>query len=616
MHYLEAELKRRVRGSDELFDFLHEGATDGLWFWDLEQPEHEWMSPGFWRLLGCDPSQKEHLAQEWIDLVHPDDLRLVVHDFRLHCEDPSRPYDQVVRYRHVDGSTVWVRCRGIAIRDEEGRPIRMLGVHSDMTQVMRANEQIRALITANADGVLVLDAEGLVRFANPAAEELLQRSAFLLVGEPLPFARGEGPRVELSGPEGGVRSLDLRENELTWEGGPATLLTLRDVSDQLLLEARLRQAERLEALGTLSGGIAHDFNNVLTVIIGNAEILLDELPPTGKPRERAKVLLLAAQRSTELTKRLLAFGRRQALRPQVVNVAQVLAECQSLFGTLLGEDVETHLELYGEPLNAQIDANELQQALVNLASNANHAMPRGGRLLLQARPTRPAERAELGGEFVVVEVGDTGVGMAPEVAERVFEPFFTTRAAGVGTGLGLSSVHGFVKQSGGHISCESVEGRGTTMRLFLPASEAPSAAAPAPRGGVSLGRERILVVEDEAHLRNFLRETLARAGYRVVEAKDGREALELAQRDPAGFDALVTDLAMPKLGGAELANALREARPGLPCVFMSGYPPGSVRSRPNDCFLQKPFRGGELRRELRQLLDGSERAAADLAQVA
>ncbi|HBP19512.1 MAG TPA: hypothetical protein DEA08_17195 [Planctomycetes bacterium] len=615
MHYLEAELKRRVRGSDELFDFLHEGATDGLWFWDLEQPEHEWMSPGFWRLLGCDPARKEHLAKEWIDLVHPDDLRLAVHNFRLHCEDPSRPYDQVVRYTHQDGSTVWVRCRGIAIRDEEGRAIRMLGVHSDMTQVMRAHEQVRALISANADGMLVLDEAGKIRFANPAAEEALGQPAFSLIGEPLPFERGEDQRVELVGPEGAPRALDLRENALTWRGRPATLLTLRDVSDQLLLEARLRKAERLEALGTLSGGIAHDFNNMLTVIIGNTEILLDELAPGSKQRERAQVLLLAGQRSAELTKRLLAFGRRQSLRPRAVDVGEVLAECQSLCKTLLGEDVETQLELSGEPLSARIDASELQHALVNLASNANHAMPRGGRLLLQARPSRPEEAAELGGDYVVVEVSDTGVGMAPEVRERVFEPFFTTRAAGVGTGLGLSSVHGFVKQSGGHIGCESEEGQGTTIRLYLPAYTAASSAAPAPAQQVSPGpgRERILVVEDDENLREFLRESLARAGYRVTSACDGQEALELEQREPGGFDALVTDLAMPRLGGEELASKLREVRPSLPCLFTSGHAAEDAQAGSSDCFLQKPFRGGELRRQLRELLD---RAEARLSQVA
>ncbi|MFN4211583.1 MAG: PAS domain-containing protein, partial [Devosia sp.] len=354
--------------------------------------------------------------------------------------------------------------------------------------------------------------------------------------------------------------------------------SMLDVSPQRELEGRLRQAQKLEAMGQLTGGIAHDFNNLLTVILGSTELLCDELESGQQPYLLAKMIATAAQRGADLTSRLLAFGRKQPLQPRLLDLGGLVAGMEAMLHRTLGEHIEIRVIRPAVPWTAEIDPALLESAILNLAINARDAMGKGGRLIIEtANATLDAERAAeediAPGQYVVLTVSDTGQGIAPDVLPKVFEPFFTTKEAGKGSGLGLSMVYGFVKQSGGHIRIRSELGHGTTVRLYFSRSLKTAQASPetTPRGAPKGGNELILVVEDDSLVRANLSRQLERLGYRVLEANAGAPALELLAAYP-DVSLLFTDIVMPgALNGAEFAKKALEIRPGLHVLFTSGY---------------------------------------------
>lgn len=381
-------------------------------------------------------------------------------------------------------------------------------------------------------------------------------------------------------------------------------------------EAALRHAQKMEAVGQLTGGVAHDFNNLLQVIGGNLQLLRRELgPEVENSQRRIKTAVAAVERGAKLASQLLAFARRQPLTPSVIQAEALLRSTEDLLRRALGDDVVILTEIAPGLWNPSVDAGQLENALLNLAVNARDAMNGSGELRIQASNVElcasAAELAEVkAGEYVCIAVSDTGAGMPPEIAERVFEPFFTTKPEGRGTGLGLSMVYGFVKQSGGHIQLDSVPGRGTTVRLLLPRSQAsdaliedpPSAAEPETRGG----GETILVVEDDAAVRETVVQVLRSLGYQVIEALDQERALDYA-RSGAPIDILFTDVAMPGgLRGPELARQLRRIRPEIRVLFTSGYAGDELvhhgRLDPGVHLLSKPYGTEELDAKLRQLL--------------
>jgi len=390
-----------------------------------------------------------------------------------------------------------------------------------------------------------------------------------------------------------------------------------DLSERVALEERLRRSEQLEALGQLTGGVAHDFNNLLTVVLGHAELLADGLAQGSSERSLALGVIEAAQRGAALTRRLLAFGRRQVLDPQPLDVNERLAAMQVLLERTLGRDVDIQIAP-GEGLwRARIDPAQLDNALLNLCVNARQAMPRGGHLTIETGNVTLDERyaASHGdveaGDYVLVAVADSGTGIEPEILERVFEPFFTTKPAGEGTGLGLAMVYGFIKQSCGHVSIYSEPGRGTTVKMYLPRWQgeagADPAAADAVRAAASGGTGTVLVVDDDAAVRAFASRTLGALGYRVLEAGGTHEALELLRSD-AAVDLLFTDvvLAGPQDGTA-LAQAARALRPGLPVLFTSGYMGRAAVSGgilpEGSHLISKPYGREALARRVREAMD-------------
>ncbi len=402
------------------------------------------------------------------------------------------------------------------------------------------------------------------------------------------------------------------------DGEPTEILgSWTDVTERVELEEKLRVAQKLEAIGRLAGGVAHDFNNMLMVISGNGEMLDRALPPDSSERALLAEIREAAERSASLTRQLLAFSRTQVLAPRVLPLAAVVTGVETMLRRLIGEDVTLFCELDPEAGHVLVDRSQLEQVIVNLAVNARDAMPRGGTLTVATSAVDLDERAcrRLGelapGTFARLEVRDTGHGMSPEVLERIFEPFFTTKPVGTGTGLGLSTVFGIVKQSGGHIEVESTEGRGATFVIYLPRVAPPALERVDEEvvAGASRGSETVLVVEDEAGVRRVVRLALEKQGYRLLVAASGREAVALAEQHSGTIELLLTDLVMPEMSGSELAGILRARRPGLAVLLMSGYVEDDfVRHgvvTEEVAFLHKPFTLAELAAKVRATLDAA-----------
>jgi signal transduction histidine kinase len=390
----------------------------------------------------------------------------------------------------------------------------------------------------------------------------------------------------------------------------------RDVTERVQLEQQLRQAQKMEAVGRLAGGIAHDFNNILTAITGYADLLLEDLGATDPRRQDADEIHKAADRAAGLTRQLLAFSRQQVLQPTVIEVNKLVGDLEKMLRRLLGEDVELTTRLAPTTGRVKADPGQLEQVIMNLAVNARDAMPTGGKLTLEtgnmdldesyATDHYPARA----GPFVMLAVSDTGIGMSEETQAHMFEPFFTTKEKGKGTGLGLATVYGIIKQSGGFIWVYSEVGHGTTFKLYLPRVEelAERAAAPAQaRARPARGTETILVVEDEAPVRNVARQVLERHGYTVLEAASAEAALDLATRYSGTIHLLLTDVVMPGLNGRELASRLADLRNDARVIFMSGYTDDAVTRHgvlePGAAYVQKPFTPDAIARKVREVLD-------------
>ncbi|MGY4237382.1 PAS domain S-box-containing protein [Bradyrhizobium sp. USDA 4449] len=386
-----------------------------------------------------------------------------------------------------------------------------------------------------------------------------------------------------------------------------------DLTAQHEAEERLRQSQKMDAIGQLTGGVAHDFNNVLTVIIGTIEIIQEGLADKPELASIAALIDDAASRGAEITSQLLTFARRQPLEPREIDVNALVLEAVKLLRPILGEHVEIVTRLADDAWPAMADPSQLSSAIVNLAVNARDAMPDGGRLTLETA-NRELDGADNGdgeaGSYVMVAVADTGHGIPAEIRDRVFEPFFTTKGVGRGTGLGLSMVYGFAKQTGGTVAIESEEGRGTVVRLLLPrsAGDATAGTGPAPAPALTHGHETILVVEDDPLVQGYVIAQLGSLGYRTLIASDGATALALVDRG-ASFDLLFTDIIMPGgMNGRELADAVRLRRPGVRVLYTSGYADNTIVHEghldPGVALLRKPYRKADLSRKIREMLGG------------
>jgi PAS domain S-box-containing protein len=593
-------------------------------------------------LLGYE--RHELLGRSFAELTHPDDREARQEDLAKLRSGVHESYEAERRYIRKDGTVVWCRVCASAIRDRSGSTVYDISQIQDISEeralresLQDSEELFRALFSESLLPKLVLDDDGLIVDCNAAHTALVGRAREELIGTPVVAVSSSHDLVqglweqliaegslrtqfEFERTDGQRREVDLLAKKDVLPG--RHLATMVDLTEQKRLEAQVRQAHKMESVGRLAGGIAHDFNNLLTAIGGYTELMLRRIPEGDPLRHDAEEIGIAAERAANLTRQLLAFSRRQVLQPRLLDLNTVVVDMENMLQRLIGEDVTLETLLEPELGAVRADPGQLEQVILNLAVNARDALPRGGTVTIETANVElrgpDAEENSCGneGDFVLLTIADDGHGMDDEVRAQLFEPFFTTKD-GQGTGLGLATVYGIVKQSGGYIWVDSEPGAGSCFRVYLPRVEAEAPVVPGPSGlGVETpqGAETILLVEDEEIVRELVKEMLTGFGYSVLEARNGREAIDVSLAHPGPIDLLVSDVIMPGMSGPEAARVVVESRPATRVLFISGYTDSAivhhgVLERGTE-FLQKPFNSQTLAQKVRAVLDGAPLAQA------
>lgn len=552
------------------------------------------------------------------------------------------------RYRKKSGEVFWAEVSAFKLRNDSGLTIGNIGVIRDISErkqtevalrgseaeYRRLSQEFNGLLDAIPDSIMLLDAELRVLWANRGAAETLAGTSQALVGRfchELKYQRDKPcqacsvlraidtrrpQHVEVGAPGG--RTWEVRTVPLMNEQGriDRVIWLMRDVTEQKKLEQQYRHAQKMESIGTMAGGIAHDFNNILTAITGFVYVALLKAGPDSAVRGPIEQIQAAAARAASLTRELLLFSRRQPADYRPLDLNVLLERTRLFLERTLGADITLSSVPHATPLPVLAEAHQLQQVLMNLAVNARDAMPEGGSFSLETSPVSlsadfvAAHRYGRPGRYVLLSVSDNGQGMDKTVQAHIFEPFFTTKPVGQGTGLGLAVVYGIIKQHGGFINVYSEPGHGTTFRIYLPLQDeaAMSLAETDPAQGAGLGgSETILVAEDDAQVRSLVAQVLSEAGYRVILAVDGPEALQKFEQHAAAIDLLLFDLIMPKMNGKEVLDSIRQQRSELPVIFVSGYAPERMKQKvdlaPNAHLLHKPMAPDALLRKVRSVLD-------------
>lgn len=593
----------------------------------------------------------EYLGMAWVQGVHGEDRQRVAETW-LEAVRKQVPFRQEFRFIRADGKTTWLLTQAVPELQQNGAVRGFVGTFTDITELKQAAESLRQsearyrfLFDRNLAGVVRMTLDGRILDCNeslaamlgfasrqellnhqtwdfhPTAEEqqgilALLRQTHRLVNHEIRLRGKDGNPVWFLG---NINLLDQDEAE------PVIFGTFTDITERKRVEDQLRQAGKMEAVGRLAGGIAHDFNNILTIIKGYSELLLARVGTAGFLHDGLDEINRAGSRAAGLTQQLLAFSRRQMIAPRLLDVNAVIADMESMMRRLIGEDVELVLELAPGLRHTKADPGQLGQVLMNLVVNARDAMPQGGRIKLQTANVDLTDvdarlRPEIiPGPYVVLTLTDTGTGMDADTMSHIFEPFFTTKALGQGTGLGLATAYGIIKQSEGYIYVFSEKGVGTTFKIYLPEANevlAPVIAAPSsmklPRGS-----ETILLVEDDPAVRSIIQSVLVEQGYSVVEAENGSVAHHICKKRTEAFDLLLTDVILPQFSGPQLAMTLTARWPSLKVLFISGYTDDDVFRRglkdPETAFLQKPFTPKALAHMVRQVLDRPANAAETCA---
>jgi PAS domain S-box-containing protein len=539
------------------------------------------------------------------------------------------------------GREIWVRAHGVAGR-QDGRVVRVLGVVQDITERTRVDDLRRlqnAALDAAANAIVITDRQGAIEWTNPAFTSLTGYAASEAIGrnprdlvksgkQSVTFYRSLWETI-LSGRTWEGETINRRKDgSLYTESQAITPITdasgaithfvaiKMDITPRLTLEGQLRQSQKMEIMGQLASAIAHDFNNLLTVINCVGELAIAEIDDDDPVRADVQEMVRAGERSAQLTRQLLAFGRRQVLQPKVIQLNTVVIDAQSLLRRLLGEEIELVFELSPDLGDVRADVGQLEQVIVNLAVNARDAMPRRGRLAIETRNVvvDNSDRIQSSapvppGRYVQLSVRDTGVGMDEATLARIFDPFFTTKPPGKGTGLGLSTVYGIVGQSDGFISVDSTLGQGTTFRILLPrlTTAQDLTVEWAPTAQPSSGSETILVVDDTPEVRTLVRRLLESGGYQVLTAATGSEAMQLLELHAGRVRLVLTDVVMPDMGGGALADRVAEAHREVRVLYMSGHTEDTVIqhgiSHSTMPFLAKPFSKTALLEKIREVLD-------------
>jgi PAS domain S-box-containing protein len=640
-----ARAEQAIHDSERSFRLLVEGVTDyAIYMLDLEGRVTSWNS-GAQQIKQF--TAAEIVGRHFREFYIPEERLDGEPERNLEAARQHGRYEAEAWRVRKDGSRFWANIVIDLIRNEQGELIGYAKITRDISERRRAEqvireaaERINTVVQTAVDGVIWIDAAGRIQLFNPACEKLFGYLADEVTGQnvkmlmPPPY-RGEHDRYldnfhrtgvrkiigigrEVTGQrkDGSTFPMDLSVGEAKQDGESIFVGIIHDLTSRKRTEEQLAQAQKMEMVGQLSGGIAHDFNNLLTVIVGNAEYLGEQLKARQDLRLLAEDIGHAGDRGAELTQRLLAFSRRQILRPVELDCNKLLDGIHKMLRRTLREDIEINTMLDPELAQAFADTAQLESAVLNLALNAQDAMAAGGRLTISTANASLDDHYQRlhpevpPGEYVMIAVTDDGEGIPNDVIDRVFEPFFTTKEVGKGSGLGLSMVYGFVKQSNGHVSIYSEPGLGTTVRMYLPQVQTKPTLSPEQvrhdEALLPTGTETVLVVEDDPFVRSYARKRLESLGYAVIAAVNGKDALEKLRAD-VRVDVLFTDIVMPGgINGWELADLAQRIRPELPVLLTSGYALETLvkhgRHREGSIVLTKPYRKADLARRLREVL--------------
>jgi two-component system cell cycle sensor histidine kinase/response regulator CckA len=551
------------------------------------------------------------------DVLRPMAERSMIYGLRRDgTEFPAEA--SISKFQAAGQNILTIRLRDITERKAAERGLR------ELAAIVESSED--AIIGENLEGIITTwNAAAQKIFGYKASEAIGRHAAMLLplesageVAENVERARGgEGFRRESVRicKEGKRIAVSLTVSPIRENGGITGISTItRDISDRKRLEDQLRQSQKMEAIGRLAGGIAHDFNNLLSVIVGYTYVLQSSLPDDETLRTSAEQVMNAADKASSLTRQLLAFSRRQVLQAEVIDLNDILTGMEKMLPRVIGEDVEVRAVRTPCIKRVKADPGQIEQVIMNLVVNARDAMPHGGKLTIETADVifnahDAAMHNVRPGNYILLAVSDTGIGMDAETRAHIFEPFFTTKEPGQGTGLGLATVYGIVNQSGGHIWVYSEPGKGTTFKIYFPATAAesePSRISHEPRFALT-GHETVLLVEDEASLRSLIEQVLGNQGYKLLVAGMGEAALDMVKRHNGPIDLLVTDVVMPKMGGRQLAEQMKTLHPEMKIIFMSGYTNNALLHNESldegALFLQKPFTPDVLLRKVREALN-------------
>ena len=628
-----------LRESEERTRLIFNTVPDSITITRVEDGRYLQVNDHFCRLTGF--TLDETIGRTVSDLkvfVNAEDRERFIREMR----EKGETNDFEIQYRKKDGSlfTTLLSARPIQYAGEDClvAVVTDITARKQMEEALRKSEEKYRLLVENANEAVLVVQEGRIKYANPKAEKIMPYSDG--DSSPPPFLKFIHPEDrekvmdqylkrmsgQMTPPVYSFRLLDHQGNilwveinavQISWEGQPAVLVFLTDITEKKQLEMQFFQAQKMEAVGRLAGGVAHDFNNLLTSILGHSDLMMMRLrsgdPLIGDINE----IIKAAKRATGLTRQLLAFSRKQIMQPKILNLNGIISDMQKMLKRLIGEDILLETLLSPDLKRVLVDPGQIDQVIMNLVVNARDAMPHGGTLTIETANTRIDEvqvRQYLGakpGAYVLLSVKDSGSGISEEVQSHIFEPFFTTKELGKGTGLGLSTVYGIVKQSNGYVWVDSRPDQGTAIKIFLPPQEGEADSDLKPeRGKVSLrGEETILLAEDNELVRGLSRSVLEHFGYRVLETEDGEEAGRMSKGYEGPIHLLLTDVVMPGISGRVLAEQLQNSRPGIKILFMSGYSEEAFQLKGMQNlgahFLQKPFTPEELGLRVREILDSA-----------
>jgi PAS domain S-box-containing protein len=635
--------EEELRASDLRYRRIVDNTSEGVWIYDASSTT-TFMNPRMASMLGW--TVEEAIGQPVVAFM--DESAREEARKRVERRKSGMSARGDFRLKRRDGSELWVSLHADPLLDQAGNIESSLVLVTDITERRRADEtrnRLASIVASSEDAIISRGMDGIIQSWNRGAEKLTLYSAEEAVGKPLAmlFAPQQAEQMDLERKkvDGGETLVQLETTCIRKDGTNVDVsltasvlkddagavlgvsLVARDISERRKAEAALRrseeqfrQAQKMEAIGSLAGGVAHDFNNLLSVILSYTRIIVDELKPSDPLAADLEEVHKAGLRATDLTRQLLAFSRQQLLQPVVLDLNQVVTGIEKMMGRLLREDIQ--LTLLTAPRIGKVlaDPGQIEQVIVNLLVNARDAMPKGGNLTIETGSvvldqTYAAEHAGVtAGPYVMIAVTDTGTGMDAATKQRIFEPFFTTKDKSKGTGLGLSTVYGIVQQSGGHIWVYTELGKGTTFKVYLPRTDraAVTHVPPPPPTSTLRGTETILLVEDEKQVRIILRTILRKHGYNVLEAENGGEAFLLCEQFSAHIHLLLTDVVMPRMSGRQLAERLAERRPDMAVLFMSGYTDDTVVFHgvleAGVDFLQKPIMPEPLLKKVRRVLDG------------